>query len=253
MSPPEALRSSMVQAQADEALPSGLARDAARLRMAGLALGAATVAGVAGWAVLRGTGELPALAGATGAVFLSKLAIFGGLFGGHPFDPWSLALLAWVVDLWVALAIVVGLGRIERLPLVGPGLVRARRRAHATVEGYPGLFRTAVAGVVLLVFLPLPGSGAVSGSLVGRLVGLARFTTFGAVTCGSLLAVTSYAAAAHFLGGSWESIVTSPEIATASVFGLAVFAWIAWRRVRAALRAGPRQSAGSIDSVSGKP
>lgn len=177
------------------------------------------------------------------AVFLSKLFIFGGAIEFWPFDKatldfsaWELALVAWVLDLWVSCGLLAGIASFERLPLAGRAMNEARARAGVTLRDYPGLRRLAVSGVVLLVLLPIPGSGAVTGTLIGRLVGLSRMTTFLAVAGGAGLAVSSYAATATFLGDNWRGALQSPLLVILSVFGLIVFLWIAWLRVRRELR-----------------
>jgi uncharacterized membrane protein len=201
------------------------------------ALGVAALLAVSiGWYAARyGIDSLPALAGVGLSVFFSKLLIFQGVIGGHPFSPWSLALIAWEFDLLVATLLLLWVARIEHMPVAGPALRRARRRAAVKLEQYPGLRRTAVGGITFFVFLPLPGSGCVTGTLIGQLVGLSRVAGFLAVGIGAAVAVTVYAAVARFLDDQWSELLASPLILVASFVGLVVFAWVAWRRVRRAL------------------
>ena len=215
-----------------------LQADEARFRWLALAVLSATAAGLAWYGLRHGAAATAALLGATGVVFVSKLAIFGGVVGGHPFDTWSLALLAWWVDLLVALALLAGLSRLERLSIAGRALRRARQRAVWTLHKYPGLRRMALGGVVFFVFVPLPGSGAITGTILARLVGLPKMHTMGAVAGGAGLAVVIYASVAQFLGEQWQTIVRSPWTWAGSLLGVAAFAWIAWLRVQRVLREG---------------
>jgi uncharacterized membrane protein len=189
-----------------------------------------------GWYAARyGPDSLPALAGVGLSVFFSKLLIFQGVLDGHPFSPWSLALIAWELDLVVSTLLLLWVARIEHLPFTGPALRRARRQAAVKLERYPGLRRMAVGGITFFVFLPLPGSGCVTGTLIGQLVGLSRVAGFLAVGIGAAVAVVIYAAVARFLGEQWGALLQSPLTLVASFVGLVVFVWIAWGYVRRVL------------------
>jgi uncharacterized membrane protein len=200
-------------------------------------------------AILSGTGALLVLYGieagwqelgtlwtAAGLVFLSKLWIFWGAVEGQPFSPWMLGLVAWVLDLLVSLLLLTGLARLERLPIAGAWLRHAHAKAATTLILYPGLKRMAVGGVMLFVFLPLPASGAVTGTLIARLVGLARTTTLITVAAGAAMTVVVYALLAEYLGSRWEHMAQSPWTWSLSLAALLGFCWLAWRRVRRVLQ-----------------
>ena len=200
-------------------------------------------------AILCGTGVLLVLCGieagwqglatlwtAAGLVFLSKLWIFWGAVEGQPFGPWTLGLLAWILDLLVSLLLLTGLARLESLPIAGAWLRRAHAKAAATLVTYPGLKRMAVGGVMLFVFLPLPASGAVTGTLIARLIGLSRTASLLTVGIGAAVAVIVYALLAVYLGSQWEHMVKSPWTWGLSLAALLGFCWLAWRRVRRALQ-----------------
>jgi len=214
------------------------ALDLRRFRWTALIVGAATGVGLVLHLVLR-DGSLTSLLVGALAVFLSKLFIFGGAIDVWPFNAktidlgaWELALIAWVIDLLVSCALLAGMASFERLRLAGRALSEARARASQTLREFPGLRRLAVAGITLLVFLPIPGSGAVTGTLVGRLVGLSRMATFAAVASGAGLAVSAYAGVASFLDENWRELIKSPTLVIASTLGLVGFVWFAWLRVR---------------------
>jgi hypothetical protein len=225
--------------QAPPASPADL--DQQRFRWTALTVAVTSVAAAA-FGLAFGLTDLPSIAVAGVAVFLSKLFIFGGAIELWPFDKttldfnaWELALVAWVLDLWVSCALLAGISSFERLPFAGRAMSEARARAGLTLREYPGLRRLAVSGIALLVFLPIPASGAVTGTLVGRLVGLSRMATFGAVAGGAGLAVCVYAAVATFFGENWRSLLESPTLVVISLIAFVIFVWIAWLRVRRAL------------------
>ena len=185
-----------------------------------------------GWA------SVAALSGAASAVFFTKLAIFGGVIEGQPYDPWELALIAWLIDLLVSILLLTGLTRLERLPAVGPVLSQARTRASATLLQYPGLRRMALSGITIFVFVPLPGSGAVTGTLIARIIGLSRSAGLMAVGAGAGLAVAVYALTAQVVGSQWRTLIQSPWVIACSLLVLGAFVWVAWRYVRGELSRG---------------
>jgi uncharacterized membrane protein len=219
-----------------EATP--LDQDTRRFRWIALGLAAASLVALVTYVALHGWSAFGTLGFAATAVFLSKLAIFGGNLQDLRFNPWELGLIAWVIDLWVSCALLAGLASFERLPIAGKALADANLRAGKTLVEYPGLRRLAFWGITVLVFLPIPGSGAVTGTLVARMVGLSRVASFSAVAAGAGLAVLTYAAVAVFLGNQWERLLTDPLVLATSILVLVTFAVVAWLRVRRALQRG---------------
>ena len=213
--------------------------DLIRFRLTALGIVSASLGAVVTYGVLHGGAALGELFVAATAVFLSKLAIFGGNLSQTRFNPWELGLIAWVIDLWVSTALLAGIASFERLPLAGRALAEAHGRAGETLRQYPGLRRLAFWGIAVLVFLPIPGSGAVTGTLVGRLVGLSRLGTLISVGAGAGAAVLAYAGVAVFLGSQWEALVTNPLVLGSSVAVLAALGWLAWRRVRSEVLSRP--------------
>ncbi|HVS19424.1 MAG TPA: small multi-drug export protein [Planctomycetota bacterium] len=193
------------------------------------------LASLAAYRALEGPDVWLELTGLSVTVFLSKLAIFQGAIEGHAWSPWTLAVIAWEIDLVVSTLILLWIGRLELLPVAGPALRRAHAQAHEALRRYPGLRRMAVGGITFFVFLPLPGSGAVTGTLIGQIVGLARPTSFLTVAVGAGLACTAYAAAAVYLGEQWRELLASPWTLVLSALGLALFVAIAWRYVKGVL------------------
>jgi uncharacterized membrane protein len=184
----------------------------------------------------HGWPSIARVTGVVGSVWISKLTIFSGALEGNPYDPWTLALVAWVLDLLASLLLLSGLVQLERIPGVGAYLRRTRRKAFTTLLRYPGLERMAIGAITFFVFLPLPGSGSVFGTLTGQITGLSRSATLAAVGIGTGVAVVVYAGAAQLLGDQWETIAQSPWVAIASLAILLGVGWLGWQRVRRELR-----------------
>jgi uncharacterized membrane protein len=98
----------------------------------------------------------------------------------------------------LAFVYVYSLDLFEMFPGIGPRLRAARANALATVRSRPWIRRWATIGVAMFVLSPLPGSGALGGALVGRLVGLTRVRAFLSVSIANLLVGLLYTS---FSGG----------------------------------------------------
>lgn len=170
------------------------------------------------------------------ASFPGKYVIFSGLDARSPLGPLGLALLCVAVDTALALALALFLGPLGRLPLLGPWLRNAHVRAGAVLAEYPGLRRTAFLGIVLFVFLPLPGTGAVGGMFAGQIVGLSRPMGVLAVALGTAAIAALFGALALTLGAEGQELLNSPWFAVASALGFALFVWFAYRAVKERLR-----------------
>jgi uncharacterized membrane protein len=211
-------------------------QDARRFGLLSLGILTGTAALLGAWVARSGWQSLAMLPIAALAVWTSPFTIFGGEIDGMPYSSWGLALLAWVLDLLAAVALLAGLPLLARLPVTGAMLTRMRARAFATLERYPGLERMAYAGVFVFVFLPIPGSGSVIGTLVGQIIGLSRTGTLIVVGLGTGLALCTWALLAVLLGEQWQELIHSPLTLLGCLAAFVLFAWIAWTRVRSTLK-----------------
>lgn len=167
-----------------------------------------------------------------------KYVVFWGLTPSSPLGPWGLAVLGLVADTLLGLALGALLGPLGRLRGLGPWLKRAHERAAEVLREYPGLRRMAFWGVTLFVFLPLPGTGAVGGTFAGQLMGLSRTATVVAIALGSALTLVLFATLATVMGARAKELIEDPKVAVLSALALAFFVWLAYRRVKLALRRG---------------
>ena len=106
---------------------------------------------------------------------------------------WHLAYIVMYVNAVSAWFYTYNLDLLQRLPKVGPQLRRSRMNATATLQHRPWIRRWAVIGVGLFVITPLPGSGALGGSLMGRIVGVSKRATFLAVAIAGVIVSSGYA------------------------------------------------------------
>lgn len=136
------------------------------------------------------------VAGALFMTFIGPAVVFGpAVVGAHGFEDlttWGLTAVAAVFTVLSAFFYGFNLDLLERLPKLGPRLRVLRGSTARTLEERPWIRRWAVLGVAFFVLLPLPGSGTLGGSLMGRLIGLTRRATFVAVMVAGLAVTALY-------------------------------------------------------------
>jgi uncharacterized membrane protein len=173
-------------------------------------------------------------AGASIAV-LGKFIVLKGLQSGSSLGPYGLALLVFVIDVNICIALTSGVRHLERAPGLGRWIRIARRRAKLMLSANPGLKKMAFFGVTLFVFLPLPATGAVMGTFAARLIGLSRIAGLGAVALGAGGIGLAFAALGELGKSQFGRLGFTGLISTTAIAGF--LGWLLIRRVRRILQA----------------
>lgn len=118
---------------------------------------------------------------------VGKFLPLWGITGESNFSPWQLGLVIWVLDTCTVLLVVYGLEGLYRFAYLRRALDRVRSNVSLVLVAYPRIRRGAVVGVILFVFFPVAGTGAMVGSFLGILLGLHRHVLIAAVSAGGLL------------------------------------------------------------------
>lgn len=197
---------------------------------------AVLVEAVAGRFVILGGARGNDAAG--GGLFMTRLELF-----------W---LVTWI-DLTVAMLFLYHATFIFRIWRVGPWLERVRDASRGIVERRPWLGRFGFLGVTLYVGLPVLGSGAILGSMMGQLLGLSRVATLAAVMAGTLIGNALMLLLAEaimrvpFLRRQHPGVLLGTVVAGGLV--LLVVQWVYAGR----LKPGAGKRAGGLDSASKVP
>lgn len=109
------------------------------------------------------------------------------LEAGTPYDPYYLAGMIAGMDVFTALFVAVNLDLLYRIRWVGRRLEAMEVRGRETLERRPLYRRLATLGVVLFVMFPLTGTGAIGGTIFGRLIGLGTWRIILAIAAGAVL------------------------------------------------------------------
>ncbi len=184
----------------------------------------------AGWEGLQSVGYTAL----TSLALLGKFVIFSGLHEDTP-SIWVLATMVFLLDLLWALALLNGLGSLERAPVLGSWLRRMRSQAKDMIVEFPGLQRMAFIGVFLFVMLPIAATGAITGALCARLLGLSRIAGLTAIATGSASTAIAFALLAQFVGERAEELidgfVKSPVLVGAILLVAVLLGRNAYRKV----------------------
>jgi uncharacterized membrane protein len=129
---------------------------------------------------------------------LGKFLVVKGI-SPRGFTPWELALIVFYLDLAVAFLLTFNLYLAYRIPLFGRRLEVLQSYGEEVLAERPWLRKLTNLGVALFVMFPLTGTGAIGGSLFGRLLGLSRIRTFVGIALGSAIGCFGMAALADIM------------------------------------------------------
>ena len=199
-------------------------------------------------AVMSGTAAAGKLATTAALVFFvfGKFAVLFGVGADSPFGPYEIASIVAYMDITIATLLVANLPRLYRLPRLGPIVEELAEHGLYMLERSRWLGRMTMFGVALFVMFPLTGTGAIGGSIFGRLLGLSALRTMTAIAIGALVGSFGMAYFADRLRGvfteelreSWQF----QAVGAAVVAGLVALVWWHGRRVSREIRA--RREAG---------
>ncbi len=152
-----------------------------------------------------------------------KLVILAGAVDNAPVGHWELAALVVYIDLATALGVLGGIQHLYRVPGVGRWMERARTSSATLLRDHSWMHRIAFLTLAGFVAVPLNGTGALVGALMGRLMGLSRVAIVTATACGSILASVTLALATGLWAERINALAVRPHlglIVVAFVLGL---------------------------------
>jgi hypothetical protein len=124
--------------------------------------------------------------------FFGRFVILAGQAGdlndiGKFMTAEQLFVLVTYMDVMTTLLVAFHLGFLFRIPILGPRAASLVSDGHFVLGHYPWMRNAAFVGLTTFVAFPLAATGGVGGSILGRLLGLSRRSTFVATIIGCLI------------------------------------------------------------------
>jgi len=181
-----------------------------------------------------GGAGLASLLGAGTTVIFGKAALGDEIFN-FSLTSWHLAYIVMFVNAVSAYWYAYNVDVLEKLWWIGPRMKQARRNAVSVLQERPWIRRWAVVGVGAFVVTPLPGSGALGGALMGRIMGVTRWATFVSVSIAGVIVSCAYALLANELKevlDKMQEFVPPWARVTIAVIGVLFMIWLVSKIVK---------------------
>lgn len=135
--------------------------------------------------------------------FAVWIPVFDPLYNG---SVWELALLVTWMDISTAMVLGANFHFFFRLPLAGTVLRSMQEEAAKVLARDPGLRRRAFVGIALFVLFPVAGTGAVAGTILGRMLGMRPWYLVGSIATGAASGCFLMAISGEALARAFENI-----------------------------------------------
>jgi uncharacterized membrane protein len=157
-----------------------------------------------------------------------ETVIPAGIALGIPW--WLIAVSIMMIDIETALFMGWNFDLLLKIPMLGKTLSSFIRKTREYIREQPWLKKIYFAGIVLLVMVPVLGSGGIRGSLIGHLRGMQKTTVFVAIITGAFVGCFGIAVGTLFLQGLFLQSILWGITAVAGLIILAVFGWFYFKR-----------------------
>lgn len=183
--------------------------------------------------VFIGTDEAVELAGIAlaSATFAGKFIVLRGLHDDGFFtSPYHLVPLICFLDMFTACMAVYNMPFLYRIPKLGTRIHAMKEAGVVTLERNPWMRKVTFLAVVAFVTFPLAGTGAIGGSLIGRLLGLSRARTLLGIFIGAIVGGLAMAALADAFGESITRFKDNPVSLIGGILAVGGICYWLWRR-----------------------
>jgi uncharacterized membrane protein len=172
------------------------------------------------------------------ATVAGKFVVIRGIHDEGFFDsPYKLAFLVIYLDLIVALIAVYNIGIFYRIPRFGAKIRDMQRNGKKILARNPWMGKVTFFGIVAFVMFPLAGTGAIGGSIFGRLLGVSRAVTMTAIAIGSFIGAFLMAILADLFGATIERFRDNPFSLAGGLLAIGLAVWWILRTANRAVAA----------------
>jgi hypothetical protein len=152
-----------------------------------------------------------------------ETVIPAGIFLGIPW--WLMAGSIMMIDIETALFMGWNFDLALRIPVLGRIMESFIEKSDAFIKERPWVKNLYFTGIVVLVMMPVMGSGGIRGTIIGNLLGMQKIPLFLAIVTGAFIGCFGIALAAVFLQ---ELFIKSILLGTAAVVGIIIITLIGW-------------------------
>lgn len=114
-------------------------------------------------------------------------------------NPYQMAFNIWIIDSLLGTFLCLNFDYAKKLPLAGKRIAVFEKLGRQTLRKHSWLKRFATIGLFLFIVLPFQGSGALAGSIVGRIIGMKTWRVLIAVIGGTFTSVMVLAYSADLM------------------------------------------------------
>lgn len=179
-------------------------------------------------ALIGGEGLINLIATVTGVV-LDSSAITG-------FPLWVLVLGIVGMDIAWAAFITLNFNLLLKIPGIGRWLRWIMRGADKIINSKPWIKNLSSTGLLLFMYIPFQGSGAITSSVIARLLNYPPLFAIGLVTFGSLLSTLSIGLGLSSILTLWEVHPLYGILMAAGLLGLIVLFAFSWGKIMSKLQ-----------------
>jgi len=152
-----------------------------------------------------------------------ETVIPAGIFLGIPW--WLMAISIMMIDIETALFMGWNFDLALKIPVLGRIMESFIEKAGVFIKEQPWLKKLYFTGIVVLVMMPVTGSGGIRGTIIGNLLGMQKIPLFLAIVTGAFIGCFGIALAAVFLQ---ELFIQSILLGTAAFVGIIIITLIGW-------------------------
>jgi hypothetical protein len=158
-----------------------------------------------------------------------KLVILAGAVEQAPVGHWEIAALVVYIDIATALVMMGGIHVLDRIPSVARRLAAAGESGGRLLQHNPWMFRATWIGLALFIAVPFNGTGALVGSVLGRLLGLSRVSIVSATAFGSATSAGALGIASGIWAARINALAAEPALGVAVLVAAVALTYLASR------------------------
>jgi uncharacterized membrane protein len=159
-----------------------------------------------------------------------ETVIPAGIFLGIPW--WLMALSIMMIDIETALFMGWNFDLALRIPVLGRIMESFIKKAAEFIKEQPWLKKLYFTGIVVLVMVPVTGSGGIRGTIIGNLLGMQKIPLFLAIVIGAFIGCFAIALAAVFLQELFIKSILLGAAAVIAIIIVALIGWFYWKAYR---------------------